>query len=127
MNKPPNQISSAVKSQDQKPKKKPIRPFSDDEDDDEMAINMIRKMFRRVFYVYCLIMLLLWSFHSIILFLFILLDGLIIFLSVCTFGSSWITLFTRPLFMRCLVINKTDSVFAHDFALASAKYFESIK
>ncbi|XP_030468608.2 protein spt2 [Syzygium oleosum] len=46
MNKPPNQISSAVKSQDQKPKKKPIRPFSDDEDDGEMAINMIRKMFR---------------------------------------------------------------------------------
>ncbi|KAI6703352.1 hypothetical protein NL676_012488 [Syzygium grande] len=46
MNKPSNQISSAVKSQDQKPKKKPVRPFSDDEDDDEMAINMIRKMFR---------------------------------------------------------------------------------
>ncbi|KAF8031887.1 hypothetical protein BT93_D0947 [Corymbia citriodora subsp. variegata] len=45
MNKPPKQISSAVKSQDQKPKKKPIRPFSDDEDDGEMAINMIRKMF----------------------------------------------------------------------------------
>ncbi|KAL3741376.1 hypothetical protein ACJRO7_016934 [Eucalyptus globulus] len=48
MNKPPKQISSAVKPQDHKPKKKPIRPFSDDEDDGEMAINMIRQMFRRV-------------------------------------------------------------------------------
>ncbi|XP_039167453.1 LOW QUALITY PROTEIN: protein spt2 [Eucalyptus grandis] len=46
MNKPPKQISSAVKPQDHKPKKKPIRPFPDDEDDDEMAINMIRQMFR---------------------------------------------------------------------------------
>lgn len=70
MNKPPKQTSSAVKSQDQKPKKKPRRPFYDDEDDGGMAIDMIRKMFRQVLYVYCLIMLLLWLFHSIILFLF---------------------------------------------------------
>ncbi|KAI3439181.1 uncharacterized protein J3R85_005143 [Psidium guajava] len=47
MNKPPKQISSAVKSLDQKPKKKPRRPFSDDEDDGGgIAIDMIRKMFR---------------------------------------------------------------------------------
>jgi len=96
MNKPPKQISSAVKPQDHKPKKKPIRPFSDDEEDGEMAINMIRQMFRQVSFVYRLIMLLLWSFYLVVLFLSIF-DGLIIFMSLCTSGSSCITPFTRPL------------------------------
>ncbi|KAI4326006.1 hypothetical protein MLD38_031364 [Melastoma candidum] len=46
INKPPNQAPSRMNSQDQKIKKRPARPFSDDEEDDgERAISMIRKMF----------------------------------------------------------------------------------
>ncbi|XP_062100993.1 uncharacterized protein LOC133806908 isoform X2 [Humulus lupulus] len=46
INKPQRQMSSHLSSQDNRPKKKPARRYSDDEgDDDEQAISMIRQMF----------------------------------------------------------------------------------
>ncbi|EEF33486.1 conserved hypothetical protein [Ricinus communis] len=46
MNKPVKQISSKASLQDNRPKKKPARPFPDDDDDDAMAFSMLRKMLK---------------------------------------------------------------------------------
>jgi protein SPT2 len=45
MSKHTRPISSHSVSQDDRPKKRPSRPFPDDDDEDVMALNMIRKMF----------------------------------------------------------------------------------
>ena len=47
INKPLKQMSSHSTLSDHRPKKKPVRRYSDDEDDDEdgKAISMIRRMF----------------------------------------------------------------------------------
>ncbi|XP_031385470.1 protein SPT2 homolog isoform X1 [Punica granatum] len=45
MSKPQKQIPSHNRLQDQRPKKRPSRPFPEDDDDNDAAISMIRKMF----------------------------------------------------------------------------------
>ncbi|KAK4765743.1 hypothetical protein SAY86_026833 [Trapa natans] len=46
MHKPQKQVSSHNRSLDQRSKKRPSRPFPDDDDSGDAAISMIRKMFR---------------------------------------------------------------------------------
>ena len=46
MNKPQKKIPSHPTSQEHRPKKKPVKRYPDDEDEDENAISLIRQMFR---------------------------------------------------------------------------------